>query len=41
MIGQPSSPGMCASELRLGGDNVIAGEATLCIDIEIAPIGSQ
>ena len=38
-IGQPSSPGMCASELRWGGFSVIAAEATLCIDMAIAPVG--
>src|SRR5882724_11285889 len=39
MTGQPSSPGICASELRLGGVSVIAGEATLCMDMAIAPLG--
>src|SRR5204863_554535 len=38
MIGQPSSPGMWVSELRFGGVRVIAGEATLCIDMAVAPL---
>jgi hypothetical protein len=37
MIGQPSSPGIWFSELRLGGVNAIAGEATLGIDMAVAP----
>jgi len=32
--GQPSSPGICVSELRFsGGGKVTVGEATLCIDM--------
>jgi hypothetical protein len=38
MIGQPSSPGICVSELRFGGVKAIAGEATVCIDIAVAPV---
>jgi hypothetical protein len=38
--GQPSSPGICVSEFRFGGVKVITGEATLCIDKAIAPVGS-
>jgi hypothetical protein len=38
MIGQPSSPGICVSELRFGGVKLIAGEATCCIDMAIAPV---
>ena len=37
MIGQPSSPGMCVSSLRLGAVNGSAG-ATFCIDMTIAPV---
>src|SRR4249919_2594766 len=40
MIGQPSSPGMWVCELRLGGVKLIAGEATLCIDMTVAPSGT-
>src|SRR3979411_3316283 len=39
MMGQPSSPGMCVSELRFGGVRAIGGEATLCIDMTVAPVG--
>jgi len=38
MIGQPSSPGIWVSELRLGGVKPIAGEATFCIDMASAPV---
>ena len=37
--GQPSSPGICVSELRFGGVRLIAGETTLCIDMAMAPVG--
>src|SRR5262249_32241680 len=37
MIGQPSSPGICVSELRFGAVKPTAGEATCCIDMEMAP----
>jgi hypothetical protein len=37
MIGQPSSPGICVSELRFGGVKVIAGAATVCVDMAVAP----
>jgi hypothetical protein len=30
---------MCVSELRFGGVKVIAGGATLCINMAIAPAG--
>jgi len=40
MIGQPSSPGICVSELRFGGEKVIAGAATVCLDMAVAPDGS-
>jgi hypothetical protein len=39
MIGQPSSPGICFSELRFGSVKVNAGEATLCIDIVLRRLG--
>src|SRR3984893_14148990 len=38
MIGQPSSPGICVSVLRFGGLKLIAGEATCCIVMAIAPV---
>ena len=41
MIGQPSSPGICVSELRFGGVKLIAGEATLCIDMAVAPVAPR
>src|SRR5580692_6588834 len=37
MIGQPSSPGICVSELRFGAVKPVAGEATFCIDMAVAP----
>src|SRR4051812_21319487 len=33
--GQPSSPGMWVSELRLGGVKLIGGEARFCSDIAL------
>jgi len=39
--GQPSSPGICVSELRFGGVKVTVGEATLCIDMAIAPVSGD
>ena len=33
MIGQPSSPGICVSELRFVDGNAVAGEATVWIDM--------
>jgi hypothetical protein len=37
MNGQPSSPGMWVSELRLGAVKLIAGEITFCVDMAGAP----
>jgi hypothetical protein len=38
MNGQPSLPGMCRNALGFGGTGILTGEATLCIDMAIAPV---